>query len=362
MKVLHIRTVAGTGGGPDKTIFASCQSLREAGVGAEAFYILDAKAQYENFTRLADKYTVRLFQSFENSPISMRTLKKLHTVLQTENYDIVHSHDYKSNLLALLFRGHQGFKLVTTVHGYNRTSLREILYYAIDRAALRFSDAVITPSSELADTLARSGIARSKLHSIPNGIKIPEQVVRMKSGRTHKIHLLYLGRLSAEKDPANLIRALSLLKAEGLDVKLTLAGDGPEKRAIRKMIAEHNLSDSVHLAGYITNIGEQLQLADIFVNPSKTECMPNAILEAMVWQVPIVATNVGGVGEMLRDKIDGLLCERDNPVELAAKIKIMIQNPDLAKRLTQNAYRRVTEEFSFARHMEKTINIYRTLV
>jgi len=87
--------------------------------------------------------------------------------------------------------------------------------------------------------------------------------------------------------------------------------------------------------------------------------MPNVILEAMWSGVPVVATAVGGVSEMLRDGIEGLLCPPQNPEALAGTIKRLAADPAFAETLAANAYRRLVEEFTFEKHMNATLDLYR---
>ena len=119
------------------------------------------------------------------------------------------------------------------------------------------------------------------------------------------------------------------------------------------------LSEAVELPGFVSEIIPLLARADILVNPSRAECMPNSVLEAMWAGVTVCATDVGGVSEMIRDGVDGLLCPPRDPRALADKIAKLAGDANLRKQMADRAYDRVTSEFSFERRMERVLDLYR---
>lgn len=359
LRVLHVRTVRGTGGGPDKTTLKGCQWLARAGHFAEAFYILDEALDTGRLQQLALDLGVTMHVARESSPISLKTIRHLGGVLREGRYDIVHTHEYKSNALAHLLRRRHGYRIVATAHGYNRTTLREFFYYRLEQWIFRRISAVIAPTREMADFLARKGISAGLIHVVHNGIEVNGRSRPKHVPSTGPIRLLYLGRLSPEKDPANFLEAVADLRARGLDVRATLAGDGPERPAVEDQCRRLGLKDVVHLPGFVPDVVPLLSEADILVNPSQTECMPNSVLEAMWAGVPVCATNVGGLREMLRDEVDGLLCPARDPRALADKIAMLAGDANLRKQMADRAYDRVTSEFRFERRMERVLDLYR---
>jgi glycosyltransferase involved in cell wall biosynthesis len=362
-RILHLRTVNGTGGGPDKTILKSCEHLSRAGHLAEAFYILDREHDTGTLQSAAQRLGVKMHTVSETGPISFLTLWALGQVLKDGRYDIVHTHDYKSNVLAGMFRLKYRYKIVATAHGYNPTSRRELFYYRLERWMFRFvTKTVIAPTRNMEGLLRGFGISMKRVHIIPNGIETNDRQKPTHQPSAGPVRLLYLGRLSEEKDVENLLRAAAILRSENILVSVTLAGDGPARQHIEKTIAELMLGDCVRLSGFVSDVMPLLAEADILVNPSRTECMPNSILEAMWAGVPVVATDVGGVGEMIRDGVDGLLCPSENSEAMAEAIRKLIANPAMAEKLTASANERVMNEFTFEKHMEKTLELYRRIL
>jgi len=361
LSILHVRTVRGSGGGPDKGILASCQRLRQLGCRAEAFYILDRRSDYQPLLDAARAKCVDVHTAFEDRPVCLDTLRRFHRCLVRGRYRIVHVHEYKSAALGQLLRLCRSYRVVATAHGYNRTSRRELLYYGLDRLLLRQADAVVAPSRQMADELRRRGVPAPRIRIIPNGVDCSGPMVQP-IGRNGRLRLLYLGRLSPEKDPLNLIDAAAHLKSRGVAVEVTIAGDGPQRDVLAAETRRRGLDNAVRLPGFVSDVRSLLARTDALVCPSRTECMPNAILEAMAAGVPVVATAVGGVPEMIRHGRDGLLCPPQNAEALADALRQLDRQPDLARSLARSARRRVIEEFSFERHIRDMLDLYRRVL
>ena len=125
IRVLHLRTVRGTGGGPDKTVLNSCADLRRRGHAARAFSMLDRRSDTGRLRAHAETLGVPMIAALEDSALWPPTIRALHAELRRGRYDIVHAHEYKSNALAHLLRPVHSFVVVATAHGYNPTSRRE---------------------------------------------------------------------------------------------------------------------------------------------------------------------------------------------------------------------------------------------
>jgi len=375
MRILHLRVVRGTGGGPDKTTLRGCQWLRKAGHVAEAFYMLDARENTGRLEDLAGQLAVPMHRAMETSPLSLGTVAHLRRVLQQGRFDILHTHDYKSNALAQLTRAWHRGRVVATAHGYNQTTRRETYYYALERACFRHVRAIICPTRGMRDFLRSWGLPESRLVVIPNGIEtagrerpvhVPTESVpwTLAHGASNRsaLKLLYLGRLSAEKDVANLLEAASILRQQGVAFELTVAGDGPEAGPLREQAKHLGLESAVRFLGFVTDVNSVLASADVLVNPSRTECMPNSVLEAMWAGVPVVATDVGGLSEIIRHGEHGLLCPPRDHKALAAQVARLARDGDLAKQLAKSAMARVDAEFTFERRMQRVVGLYRQVM
>lgn len=362
VRVLHVRTVCGTGGGPDKTILKSCEYLDRRGHFAHAFYMMDRASDPGEIASSARAMGIVMNAAMEDGAVCWKTLAELDHLLGVGEYDIVHTHDYKSNVLARLMRARHRYRIVATAHGYNGTTRREIFYYGLERWMFRYVDAVVTPTVGMRNYLLRCGIGTDRMCVIRNGIETAgwERVVR--NGQGGKAMVVYVGRLSEEKDLPNLFGAVEILRGRGKDVELLIAGDGADRGRLEGMIEAKGLGGCVRMLGYVKDVMGVLAGADVMVNPSRTECMPNSILEAMWAGVPVVATDVGGVGEMLEDGVEGVLVRGGDSAELARGIERVIDDRVFAETLAEKARARVMREFTFEGHMEMTMALYRRVM
>jgi colanic acid/amylovoran biosynthesis glycosyltransferase len=171
-------------------------------------------------------------------------------------------------------------------------------------------------------------------------------------------HLLALGRLVPKKGFPILLRACRLLSAQGLDFHLTLAGDGPDRRQIREFIQRQGLADRVSLPGTVPHrqVARLMAAADLLVMPSliapsgDRDGIPNVILEALLWEVPVVGTAVAGIPEVIKDGDTGWLTTPGDPEPLARAVAAALTDPGEARRRAEQGRALVTREFDSRRN------------
>jgi len=171
-------------------------------------------------------------------------------------------------------------------------------------------------------------------------------------------HLLALGRLVPKKGFPVLLRACRFLSAQGLDFRLTLAGDGPDRRKIREFIQRQGLADRVNLPGAVPHreVARLMAAAHLLVMPSliapsgDRDGIPNVILEALLWEVPVVGTVVAGIPEVIKDGDTGWLTEPGDPEALARAVAAALTNPGEARRRAEQGRALVAREFDSRRN------------
>jgi len=249
-------------------------------------------------------------------------IRALLGVRQDVKADLLHSHGYKANiLLGPLPRRLRG-PMLATLHGYTGTLRLSALwvYEHLDRIALRRLDSVVVVTRGMLELPAVRAIAPAKRCLIENGIPtletrladlaagyvpLPRNLVELTRRRPT---LVAIGRLSAEKGFAGLIEAFGRAnRARGDTHQLLIVGEGPERAALAKSIAALGLDEGVTLAGYVAAADRLLETAAGFVMSSFTEGMPLVLMEALQWGVPILATSVGAIPELLHDGRAGAL-------------------------------------------------------
>jgi len=263
---------------------------------------------------------------------------------------VLWTHGAKTHFLVRAGGLHRNAAWVASHHGYTATSLTWRLYDQLDRWSLRGADSVIAACEAFAvDLNLRLGIAKGRLSvqrspiaagSSP-AVRAKKVSIRAELGLPAGARIvLSVGRLSKEKAQADLIRAMLEVKRRcDVPVALVIVGDGPEEQRLKQVASRLGIADRVHLVGYRDDVSPYYEAADVFALSSYNEGSPNVLLEAMDAGVPIVATAVGGVGEMIRHGEQGWLVRSGEIEELAGGIVALLTNPQLSEALRSGARR-----------------------
>lgn len=367
--VLHVRVVTGGGGGPDKTILVSAAHVPSPAYKmAAAFMHPPNDPAYSVLERRARAYGCQVISIVDRGPLDVRVaLQLLHWCRELE-VCIWHGHDYKSNLLGLLLRAFHPMKLVTTMHGWFRTTPRTALYFRFDRRWLRYYDHVIAVSADLYARALAAGIPPQRCTLLPNAVDErvfrrrfpPEQSpLRHQNGVPRGRAVVgAVGRLATQKGFHELIRAVRELLRDGVDLELWIAGEGKERGALEKLVAQTELQNRVRLLGFVENTVELFQAFDVFALSSVDEGTPNALLEALSSGVAAVATAVGGVPAVITDGENGLLCAPNDVPALSRAIRRLVTEPGLRHTLAHAARRTIEERFTLAARIDREAAVY----
>jgi glycosyltransferase involved in cell wall biosynthesis len=201
---------------------------------------------------------------------------------------------------------------------------------------------------------------RAKITVIGNPVRVPERLpVRRETGR----QVLFLGRLQEPKGIFDLVRAVPRIREKVPDVVFTLAGEG-QRDSVQELALELGVQGAIQLPGWLQGEAKDAALAaaSVLVLPSHFEGLPVSLLEAMAAGVPVVATRVGGIPELLREGECGVLVEPGEVVALAAALVAVLEREDLRQRLRRNAFARVRESYSVESVFEKLDQLYRGLL
>lgn len=290
----------------------------------------------------------------------LREYRLLSALVSRLQPGVVHTHGYRSDVIGgAVARAHR-VPTVSTVHGYTGGGRRNRLYERVQSLALKRADAVIAVSAPLVERLAKDGIPRNKIHCIPNGFTSLVDILtrveaRQRLGiRAGVLVAGWVGRLSREKGADVMLDAL----AES-DPKwhLSMIGEGDELDHLRQQAATLRISDRITWHGPIANAGSLLTAFDAFVLSSRTEGTPITLLEAMNAAVPIVATRVGGVPDIVNSS-HALLVPADQPSMIAQALSELEREPSAATDRTMRARERLLQSFSLATWLDAVDSVY----
>ena len=364
--VLHVRTVCGTGGGPDKTIMRSARYADPERYRLAAAYIHPAcDDSIRSVWEGAEQNGMELFTIPERGPIDPTTVMRLARLADQLNVSVWHSHDYKSDIIGLLVRMHRRMKLITTVHGRTDETWRTRLYRRLDERCLRYFDRVITVSQDIAERCRKVRVSDEHLSVVHNAID-PSDLAREQQPDAAKLAVNIsprspvigiVGRLSIEKGIDRLLASIPEMRRSIPDLRVLIVGDGPERSALEATAREYGVRHAIRFAGWRQPINAWLEAMDILALPSRTEGMPNVVLEAMVMGVPVAATDVGGVDLLIEHDRTGILLD-DDEQHWASALTQLLFDPEKRSRLASAARDHVEQHFSFAERTRQMLDVY----
>jgi glycosyltransferase involved in cell wall biosynthesis len=275
--------------------------------------------------------------------------------------DIVHAHSSKAGVLARVAAALCRVRAVVfTAHGWAfkaESGLKSRVYLKADRAVARVTSTIVCVSeTERREGLAARTCDERRTVVIRNGVDTALFAPRVHR-ETSRPRIVSVGRLKAPKDFPTLLEALALL--ENLRFEAIIAGVGPERSALEAAIGRLGLIGAVDLVGERDDIPELLAEADCFVLSSTSEGLPISVLEAMAAGVPVVASDVGGVHELVTDGSTGYLVPPRDPAALAQALRQVLGSVDLRARLGKKGREEVEQRFTVSRVRREHLKLYR---
>lgn len=296
-----------------------------------------------------------------------------------KDYDIVHFHGASLPLfinlpILKLLRKKVIAKVAAAKVGTEAGSLHGRYFFmgTLITRCLRMVDAFIATTAEIEEGLRNDGIAESKINRITNFIdfrlspptfKGAKGEIKAKMGfdETDTI-ITFSGRFIRRKGIDYLLESWKDVSNKFPNAKLVLLGDGPLLPEIKKMSRVLGIDGSVDFRGHVDLVADFLNISDVFVLPSLQEGMPNSLLEAMSCGLPVIASKIGGVVDVVEDGKSGILFEPGDASGLTSAVISLLNNSGLRRKLGAEARKRIVEGFSIDVIAEKYIRLYKELM
>ena len=307
---------------------------------------------------------------------STRIFHELVREFKRSRVQLVHTHKYKDTILAAPAARLAGVsQVVRTVHGLREPFLgvkafKMNCYESIERTVHRYCvDSIIGVSSQI-ETKYRVEGEVSRVTCIRNGIDLEGKSVQTDRWHTRKelgidaetCLIGTVGRLTTVKGIPYLLEAARVLLRQGANVRVLVVGDGSIRPNLLAQTRDLGISESVVFLGHREDTDALLQALDIFVLPSLSEGIPMALLEAMAASRAVVASRVGGIPEIIEDTFEGFLVEPTDVGSLAERCRRLIESPDVARRMGEQARKRVERDFSAAAMADQVASVYKELL
>lgn len=277
--------------------------------------------------------------------------------------DVVHSHNYKENLISVLSTRNMGVKRITTQHGLAEEygGLKNFKNHVVLKLNLfvlkHYFNNVILVSSELKNIfLSRFKLPVEKLYVIHNGIKINK---RRKKKNTNKEFIFgSAGRFVPIKNYSLYLQIANNLKETPTSVLFELIGEGPQEPILKEEMKRFELDSIFKILPFSDDLNEFYGHLNVYINTSNHEGIPLSVLEAMSNGLPVIAPRVGGLPEIIDHGIDGYLVDNSDPEEYGKYCLLFIGDSSLLEKMSQKARQKIKNKFSLSQMTNKYLKLY----
>ena len=304
----------------------------------------------------------------------LRDIRELKNLIIREDFDIVHCHGAKANVMASMIKPSLKIPVITTVHSDYRLdymgSIAKMLTNGfLNTVALRTLDGYIGVTNAFLDLLCERGFDPYKLYTLNNGIdfsipmepKIGREEYLARFGIKDGENAVVCGiaaRFHPVKDIATAVRAMAKVRDEFPNIYLVLGGDGEQAEFLKDLVKRENLIDRVIFAGWIDDMDTFLNAVDISIISSVSEGFPYSVLESIRGKCTMVSTKVGAMPEIIDDGENGLLFDVGDVQKLASHIRFLTENPEIRKGMAEKLFIKADEKYSFDTMVKTQLSIY----
>lgn len=327
-------------------------------LGNSKFYNEIINRGYDNFRVLTLPYGKRNIIKYFTKTIKYININKI---------ELIHAHGVVSSLVGTICGKITGKKVITTIHGradFDRDKgLRANIFKHLENLLHRYNEYYLTVSKDLKDHMVSKGLKENKILVMHNGISTKIKVDKNKDYKEKYFNkldfmIVSMGRLTKVKGHIYLLQALKEIKDLGIGIKCLIVGEGELEQYINDKILEYNLEHMVKLTGFNSDVDNILSSSDAVVMTSLMEGLPLTILEAFRNGTIVLAPSVGGVPEIIKNNVNGLLYTSGNIHELADKIMTIREGKYDLDSMRKNALKDFHENFTIEKFIQKTEKIY----
>lgn len=310
-------------------------------------------------------------------------MASLYWLIDGRKFDVVHTHTSKAGIIGRIAARMAGVPVIihsshghvfspgANIPGVSNRKLMTKVFWLAEKIVAGMCHRIVTLTEMEKQDWIKLGLApASKIEVLYNAIPLEEfdpdsvsagEKTRFKSSLGlepfHKI-VTITGRLTSEKGHDYLLEAIKLVAGKIPDVRLLIAGEGPERPDLEMLARKYGITQNVVFLGLRDDVKHILAISDLFVLASRYEGFGLVLLEAMAMRVPVIATGVGGVPEIIDDGVTGILARHGRPDEFAAGITELLQNSEKAGRIASAGRQIVTRDFSLAKMVDGFENLY----
>jgi glycosyltransferase involved in cell wall biosynthesis len=362
VRVLHVRDSPWIDG-PGRTILETASSVDPARIDFHMGAFVSAANAPHPFVEEARRRRLAIHPIPDAGGLSAQLIERIVALIDEHQIDVLHTSEFRSNVMGLLVRRRRPkLRLIATVHGWISNDVKGKVYRFADKVLLRWFDAAIFVSEATRAKIPRWWLREGRALVLRNALVMSNYadsgIGRRAFPAEGDIRLLSVGRLSPEKAQDLLLRVVAGLMPRYPRLRLRIVGIGPLEEPLRELARSLGIAAHVEFAGFVQNMRPEYENADLVVQSSLTEGLPNVILEAAMLGVPILATDVGGTSEVVEHSRGAWLIPAGSQDALMDGLVRFLENPDAFAAMARAARTSVEAHFSFATRTENLTDIY----
>lgn len=365
MKVLHLIS-GGDKGGAKTHVFTLLSALTEE---IDIRVICFMEGAFYNEIKDMPIPSMLIKQKYRND---LTIIKPLVSHIRKEGYHLIHAHGARANFIAMFLRPFIKIPIITTVHSdykldFTDSLYRRFFYTGLNRLALKYMDYYIAVSESFKAMLEGRGFPGDKIYTVYNTIDFERKIDytsreefynRYNIDARGKTVVGIIGRFDYVKGHDIFINAAAEVLKKNKDVIFLLAGEGTEQPGLEQQAEKLGIKDKVIFTGFVDDIFSFINAIDINALSSRSESFPYVLLEGARMKKATVSTNVGGIGDLIKEDETGLLAEPGNFKELAEKILKFVNDEDFRNTMGENLYHFASKNFSKESMKRRHISIY----
>lgn len=290
---------------------------------------------------------------------------KLAELIKKENYQIIHTHGYKSDILGVMAARKAGILSLVTPHGFeNSSDLKLRLFIWLGGLAMRKADKVVPLSKALCQDVIKMGVAENKVEYVQNGVDLSEVEAQRSTQRTaNKVKRIgFIGQMISRKNIFDILDIFNHIAESQNDVELVLLGDGEQRQALEAHAATLKHASKISFLGFRKDRLALLQSFDLFVMTSTLEGIPRCLMEAMAMGIPVAAYNIAGIDQLITHQESGLLAPLGQKKLLEEYWLKLLNEPEVSQALAHNAREFVYQHYSAQRMADEYQGVFKTML
>lgn len=314
-----------------------------------------------------------VFEIPMSNRFDLKVIKRLVSLIKEKEIDVIHTHGYKSDILGVIAARITGIKCVVTPHGFeNSTDWKLRLFIWLGCKAMKYSDKVAPLSPQIVKDVIEHGVDEKDICYIQNGVDLseveasrnakPSQNNQSNDVDKDKKIVGFIGQMISRKNIVDILDIFDKLADKHENLELQLLGDGEERQALEKHCANLKHKDKIKFLGFQNNRLRYLKQFDLFVMTSTLEGIPRCLMEAMAMGIPVAAYDITGIDQLIQTNETGLLTTLGDKESLQQHWEDLLTQPELAKKLANNARTYVNKHYSANRMAAEYYQLFKQLL